>query len=241
MQFADRIHTSTIDYPGHLSCIIYTLRCNLDCSFCHNKQLVYGEVDKISASEMIARLQKRRSFVDHLVITGGEPTINVALDDFCQKIKNLGFKIKLDTNGLRPKMLQKLVEGHLVDYVAMDLKSSLDRYGRFLDTRLTNLGVSYEHLNFLMSSIRVLRDSDIVHEYRTTPTKLTCQMEDFDNISRMLRMMYENSERLYKPAWYIQYTRQIEDGTLDLYTEEELKIIVDHLKDSGSFVNIQYR
>ena len=241
MEFADLLHTSAIDYPGHLSCIIYTLGCNLDCDFCHNKKLVEGKVDKISSSEMIGRLCKRRSFVDRIVITGGEPTINVSLDDFCQKMKNVGFQIKLDTNGLRPKMLRKLVDQGLVDYVAMDLKSSLRRYGQFLDGRLIPFGVSYEHLNNLMESIRILRDSAVEHEYRTTPTKLTCTLQDFDDILSTLRMMYENSEQSYKPGWYIQTTRQIEDDTLDLYTEEELKIIVDHLKDSGSFVNIRCR
>lgn len=241
MEFADRIHTSTIDYPGYLSCIIYTLGCNLDCNFCHNKKLVRSDVEKVDSSEMIARLLKRRAFVDRVVITGGEPTINASLEDFCQKIKNFGFKIKLDTNGLRPKMLRRLIENQLVDYVAMDLKSALHKYGHFLDKRLVPFGVSYEHLNFLMESIRVLRDFAVEHEYRTTPTKLTCTLQDFDDILRTLRMMYENSEQSYKPGWYIQTTRQIEDDTLDLYTEEELKIIVDHLKDSGSFVNIQCR
>jgi len=241
MHFADRIHTSTIDYPGHLSCIIYTLGCNLDCSFCHNKNLVTGQVDKIDSFEMIARLQKRRSFLDHVVITGGEPTINVSLPDFCQKIKNLGFKIKLDTNGLRPKMILKLVENNLIDYIAMDLKSAVDRYGQFIDPKLRRSDVSYEHLDSLLNSIRTLRDSGIDHEYRTTATRTSCKQVNFLELKKLLEMMYSNTERLYKPTWYVQHTRQIEDGTLDLYTEEELKIIVERLNGDVSFINIEYR
>lgn len=241
MLFADRIHMSTIDFPGHLSYIIYTLGCNLDCSFCHNKKLVTGEVDHIDSAEMISRLQKRKHFGDHVVITGGEPTINASLPDFCQKLKNLGFKIKVDTNGLRPRMLKKLLNEDLVDYVAMDIKSSLHSYGQFLDPRVSNNRKSYDHVEPLVESIQLLRNSSIHHEYRTTATKETCNCNDFNEICRFLRMTYEKSERLYKPTWYVNHTRQIEDGTLDLYTEEELKIIVERLKDSVSFVNIEYR
>ena len=241
MYFADCIQTTTIDYPGRLSHIIYTLGCNLDCSFCHNRILVRGATAKVAAGDMLLRLEKRFSFSDHIVITGGEPTINAALDNFCAHLKRIGYKIKLDTNGLRPQMLQKLIDNRSIDYVAMDLKSSLDRYGRFIDSNLTKFGVSYDHLNSLMSSIRVLRDSDIEHENRTTPTKTTCQLEDFDNIRKLLNMMYENSASCYKPTWYIQKTRQIEDGTLDLYTEDELKIIVEHLKDNLSLLDVVYR
>lgn len=242
MHFADRIHTSTIDFPGHLSCIIYTLGCNLDCSFCHNKNLVTGEVDQITSAEMIGRLQKRRAFVDHVVITGGEPTINASLPDFCQKLKNLGFKIKVDTNGLRPRMLKKLIGEDLVDYVAMDIKSSLHSYGQFLDPRVSNKSrKSYDHVEPLVESIQLLKNSNVTHEYRTTATKTTCGYTDFEEIARFLRATYEKYERLYKPIWYVNHTRQIEDGTLDLYTEEELKIIVEHLKDMVSFVDIEYR
>ncbi len=241
MEFANKIQTTTIDWPGHLSCIVYTLGCNLDCDFCHNKTLVRREVETISSKNILDLLEKRRKVYDRIVITGGEPTINAALGDFCQKLHELDFKIKLDTNGLRPMMLQKLVDNHLVDYVAMDLKTSLDRYGRFLDTRLTNFGISYDHLNSLMMSVRILRDSDVEHEYRTTPTKTTCEPVDFTNIKVILDMMYQNSQKLYKPNWFIQLTRQIEDGNLALYTEEELKRIVDRLNDEVSFVNIDFR
>lgn len=245
MQFANVIRTTTIDYPGKLSYIVYTIGCNLDCVFCHNRGLAQADdgIDTIGSSEILKQLEERRKFVDRIVITGGEPTIYSILPDFCRTLKNMGYSIKLDTNGLRSKLLEDTLP--YLDHVAMDLKSSLSRYDQFLSESVRNMKQFQscaETLFFeqLTKSMSALSRSGISHEYRTTPTPQTCTRADFRDIATTLGRVYRNIEQSYKPTWFIQTTRKNEDDTrFDLYSTEELQAIIKEHVNCG--LNIEYR
>lgn len=127
------IETSFIDWKGHLSSVIFTGGCNFRCPYCHNSDLVLrpNELEDIPLDYIIKRLKKFKKWVNHIVITGGEPTIHKGLLELIEEIKSLGFNIKLDTNGSNPEMLKELAKRDLLNYIAMDIKGPLDRYSRW--------------------------------------------------------------------------------------------------------------
>ncbi len=123
--------TSLLDFPGRLASLVFFGGCNLTCPFCHNPALVLtpGDYPDLPADELLAELEQRRSFIDGVVISGGEPTLDPTLPDLLRAMKELGLAVKLDTNGLAPAMLERLFATGLVDYCALDLKTAPDRYG----------------------------------------------------------------------------------------------------------------
>ena len=127
MNIAAYIRTSTIDYPGHISSVVFTKGCNMRCDYCHNKDLENSS-DNIDVKNVINHLRRRNGLLDAVTITGGEPTLQPGLIEFCKKIKSMGFKIKLDTNGTNPDVVKELIDLELVDYIAMDFKTSPKKY-----------------------------------------------------------------------------------------------------------------
>ena len=120
---------TVLDYPEKLACIIFVFGCNFRCSYCHNPELVEDDGRPAIAENVILDfLKERRDFLDGVVITGGEPTLNKELPTFIKKIKDLGYSVKLDTNGSNPEMLKELIDKKLVDYIAMDIKAPIDYY-----------------------------------------------------------------------------------------------------------------
>jgi len=115
--------TSTLDFPGKLSCVLFSRGCDLDCFYCHNRSLISGVSLAISEDEILAFLEKRRNVLDGVVVSGGEPAIQPDLPNFLQKVRNMGYKIKLDTNGQHPDTVKKLLLDGLLDYVAVDIKA----------------------------------------------------------------------------------------------------------------------
>ena len=124
--------TTLLDYPEHLAATIFTGGCNFRCPFCHNGGLVLDPDSQpaISEEEVLKFLQKRRGILQGVCITGGEPTLQPDLENFVRKIKEMGYLVKLDTNGSRPEVLKSLLEKGLLDYVAMDIKASEENYAR---------------------------------------------------------------------------------------------------------------
>ena len=120
--------TTLLDYPGHVASTIFTAGCNFRCPFCHNGELVLdpGSLEPISEEEVLAHLNKRRTVLDGVCISGGEPTLDPDLTSFLAKVRETGLSIKLDTNGYRPEILRKVIDEGLVDYVAMDIKAGRD-------------------------------------------------------------------------------------------------------------------
>ena len=152
------------DYPGCVAATVFTQGCNFRCPYCHNGQLVAPAAagDLVPNEELWRFLESRRRYLDGVVVSGGEPTIHAALPAVLERLRALGFRVKLDTNGSNPGMLRALFGARLVDYVAMDVKAPLrDQAYR----RLSGVGVRVADIR---ESIRMIADADVDHEFRTT-------------------------------------------------------------------------
>lgn len=151
-----------LDWPGRIAATVFIGRCNFRCPFCHNAEIVVNEqkYENLNPDELIAYLVSRRNWVDAVVITGGEPTIAPALPSFLGALKQSGFNVKLDTNGTKPRVLEQLFEDNLVDFVAMDIKTSFDRYPEAVRVPVDT--------DSLRKSVRLIVNSGIEHEFRTT-------------------------------------------------------------------------
>ena len=152
-----------LDYPGKVACIVFTPGCNFRCPFCHNAALV-THIDKdtyIDEEEVLSYLKKRQEILDGVVITGGEPLLQDGIEEFIGKIKDLGYAIKLDTNGSFPEKLISLVEKGLVDYVAMDIKNSKAKY-------MVTIGVNNIDMASIEKSVDFLLQNKVDYEFRTT-------------------------------------------------------------------------
>ncbi|GAB6082874.1 anaerobic ribonucleoside-triphosphate reductase activating protein [Desulfuromonas carbonis] len=154
--------TSLLDFPGRIASLIFFGRCNLSCGFCHNPALVLAPDDfpDIPAAELLAELAARRNFIDGVVISGGEPTLDPDLPRLLGEIKALGLLVKLDTNGLLPGVLERLLSDRLVDYVALDLKTAPARYDELHSAPVASAN--------LLASLRLLLAAPIDYELRTT-------------------------------------------------------------------------
>ena len=133
-----------LDFPGHVAATVFTGGCNLRCSFCHNATLVTdtAQTPILATEEVLAFLKKRQGILDGVCVTGGEPTLQVDLPDFLRKLKDMGYAVKLDTNGTSPDVLRALIAENLVAYVAMDIKNCRERYGITLKEYLTRVRIA---------------------------------------------------------------------------------------------------
>lgn len=161
-----------IDYPGKVAAIIFTQGCNLRCGYCHNRELVlpeyYGPL--MEESSVLAFLTKRSTQLQGVVVTGGEPTVQKDLPEFLGKLKALGLAVKLDTNGTLPRVLEHIIHQRLIDYIAMDIKTSWEKYRDFVGADC--------QINDIKKSIQLIIRSGIEHEFRTTVVKKFCGPED---------------------------------------------------------------
>jgi pyruvate formate lyase activating enzyme len=171
---------SLIDYPGKVAAIVFTRGCNLRCGYCHNPGLVLKEcyAPLIPEDDVLSFLTNRRFHLQGVVITGGEPALQKDLISFIMKIKRLGLAVKLDTNGTFPNVLEEIIEGRLVDYLAMDIKTSLEKYHQLA-------GASHS-VEDITRSIELIRACAIDHEFRTTAVKPLCAFEDLRKIRELI-------------------------------------------------------
>lgn len=168
---------TVLDYPGKVACIVFTPGCNFRCPFCHNASLV-THIDKeayIDVSEVLSYLKKRQGLLDGVVITGGEPLLQDGIEEFIAQIKDLGYAVKLDTNGSFPEKLISVVEKGLVDYVAMDIKNSKEKYGM-------TIGAENFDINPIEKSVEFLKQGKVDYEFRTTVVKDFHTLEDIQDI-----------------------------------------------------------
>ena len=170
-----------LDYPGHTACTVFTARCNWRCPFCHNASLVLrGEEQPVIAEEeFFAFLDKRRGLLDGVAVTGGEPTLHRDLPEFLRRVKDAGFKVKLDTNGTNPAMLRAILEEGLADYVAMDIKAGRANYPAVTGTLRPGM-------DRVAESAELLKASGVEHEFRTTVVRELHSDEDFEDIAEWL-------------------------------------------------------
>ena len=192
---------SLLDYPDNISAIIFTQGCNFRCHFCYNPMLVWpkfkvGKFKNISSSDNTGEkikkvypqfqedglfdfLKQRQKKLNAVVITGGEPTIHKDLPEFIKKIRKLGFKVKLDTNGTNSGMLKNLIDKKLVDYIAMDIKGSLEKYAIITGVQ--------PNLNNIKKSIKIIMQSGLPYEFRTTIVPRLIEKKDIKKIGELIK------------------------------------------------------
>ncbi|ABR47588.1 anaerobic ribonucleoside-triphosphate reductase activating protein [Alkaliphilus metalliredigens QYMF] len=171
--------SSFIDYPDKISTVYFTGGCNFRCGYCHNGEIVNNQGRTINEDEILGFLKKRKKFIDAVCISGGEPTLQNDLYEFVLQIKDLGFYVKLDTNGTNPTLLEKLIGENLIDYIAMDVKGPLEKYEMIVRTKV--------NLEDIKRSIELIQQSQVSYEFRTTVCQELFSREDFINIGKLLQ------------------------------------------------------
>ena len=218
MKIAGYEKLSLQDFPNQISCIIFTQGCNIRCPFCQNSTLIPMDAKNlISEDEIFNYLNLRKNIISGVTISGGEPTLQSDLESFIDKVKKMGLKIKIDTNGLNPKLLEKLIDSKKIDYVAMDIKNSLNKYS------LTS-GVVKINMQNILNSIELLKKGKVDYEFRTTIINEFHTLQDIFEIIKLIG----NSK------YYLQNFKNSEyvlDKNLTSFTEEKLVLWNEILKD----------
>lgn len=180
-----------LDFPGKVACTVFTVGCNLRCPFCHNASLVTHIQDAVSVTEddLYSFLKKRAGILDGICVSGGEPTLQKDLPEFLKKLKDLGYLVKLDTNGTSPEILSSLMRDGLVDYVALDIKNSPEKYA------LTCGNVDL--FDKIKGSVSLLLSGNIDYEFRTTVVNGFHEVSDFESIGRFIH----GAKRYYLQAF----------------------------------------
>ena len=234
MQIHGLNKTTLLDYPEHVACTVFCGHCNFRCPFCQNADLVLNPSSQpcIPTDEFKDFLSKRKGMLEGVCITGGEPTLQSDLTDFISYIKELGLLVKLDTNGYRPEVLSNLMDAKLIDYVAMDLKSSKEGY-------TTAVGLKQFDLGAIEASVDLLLKGNVPYEFRTTVVKELHSREDFLSIAEWIKGCRSYYLQSYSESGAIlQYELPLQERVLDAsvltpYTPEELKAIIALLNEKG--------
>lgn len=171
-----------LDYPGKMACTIFTAGCNMRCPFCHNSRLVINPSAEaeFTEDEILAYLKKRQGILDGVAITGGEPLMQKDIEDFIIKVRELGYPVKLDTNGTYPEKLKELVNKGLVDYVAMDIKNSPELYSE-------TVGIADYNISKIEESIAFLLEGRVDYEFRTTVVRELHSVFSVEGIGKMIK------------------------------------------------------
>lgn len=173
---------TVLDFPGRVACIVFTFGCNFRCPFCHNASLVLGEGHSdITEEEFFSYLQKRKGILDGVCVTGGEPLLQNGIEEFLGKIKALGYEVKLDTNGMYPEKLKKVVQSGLVDYVAMDIKNSPEYYAATVGKEEIEFEKIKESVDFLIN------EASCDYEFRTTVVAEFHTESAFEEIGKLIK------------------------------------------------------
>lgn len=211
--------TTLLDYPGKVAATVFTGGCNFRCPYCHNGQLVINPSSepKITEDEVFEHLTKRRKVLEGVCITGGEPTIQADLKDFICRIKDMGYMIKLDTNGTNPKKMLEFIREGLIDYVAMDVKNSPNKYG-------ITTGCNEQAFKNVAESVEILKSEIIPYEFRTTVVRQFHTDADLQEIAKWIRGTSK---------WYLQSYKEsdsvIQKG-LSAYTKDELVRMTENIE-----------
>ena len=207
-----------LDFPGRIGCTVFLGGCNFRCPFCHNASLVTGESgDGISEEELFSFLEKRRGMLEGVCVTGGEPTLSPELDRLLLRIREMGYKTKLDTNGYMPERLGGLIDAQLDDYVAMDIKSSRERYAEVA-------GVAGLDVSKIERSAEILMEGKIPFEFRTTVVRELHNPGDFENIGEWLR----GNEKFFLQGFVD--SGDLISGGIHGYDKEEMVYLLNVLK-----------
>lgn len=181
MIFGGMLKLTLLDYPGKVACTLFTKGCNFYCPFCHNAFLVNadGREESITQEYVIDYLKKRKGILDGVCITGGEPLLHDELSAFISQVKELGYSVKLDTNGSFPKKLKALVKDNLIDYVAMDIKNCIEKYHITSGCPTLNISDIEESIDFLL-------EGNVAYEFRTTVAKELHTAQDIEFLTKRI-------------------------------------------------------
>lgn len=174
----DFIPVSLVDFPGKISATAFISGCNFKCPYCHNSWLIPVREGIRDEKDFFKYLKSRTGLIDGVAITGGEPTLWKGLKDFIKDIKSLKFSVKLDTNGSRPDALKELIDDGLIDYIAMDIKAPINKYGIFAKNE--------SDIDKIKESVEIIKNSHTDYEFRTTVNDKILCLEDFILISKWL-------------------------------------------------------
>jgi len=217
---------SLIDYPGRIAAVIYTMGCNFRCVYCHNPELVVperlAETVPYVNEELFAWLSSNRALLDAVVITGGEPTIHAILPEFIRRIKTLELEVKLDTNGTNPVMLEDLIDEELVDFVALDIKASLD-YRQY--AAICGQQCSESMFDKIRGSLDLLHRNEIPCEVRTTLLRPYHDESDILEIARMIRVPYVLQN--------CRLEKTLQDAAGKVFAKEDILRIIESLEPNS--------
>ncbi|MEG1789453.1 MAG: anaerobic ribonucleoside-triphosphate reductase activating protein [Oscillospiraceae bacterium] len=215
MIFSGLQKLTLLDYPGQVACTLFTGGCNLRCPFCHNASLALPtrERDALPDEEILAFLKKRQGLLDGVAVTGGEPLLHPELPELLRKIKALGYKIKLDTNGTFPERLRGLIDAGLIDRVAMDIKAAPDKYALTVGVPKLDMAPIFESAALLLSGVTE-------YEFRTTAVRGLHEPEDFPKIGEWLRGADE-----YYIQCFIDSGDLIAGGGLSAFSKEDMQAL----------------
>jgi pyruvate formate lyase activating enzyme len=222
------VDTSFVDWDKKVSCVVFTGGCNLRCGFCYNFGLVFHpqKFDRVPDEYIMEYLTEHSDFIDGVCITGGEPTLQEDLADFCRKVKAHGVAVKLDTNGTNPQLVQQLIDEGLIDYVAMDIKAPLEgtKYSRLAGVTLNG------SLGDIKKTVDIVIKSGVDHEFRTTVVPGQHTKEDIEDISRSIKGAKKYTLQKFQP-----HTRFDDLNEHHPQTDEEMEELVKtarrHLKN----------
>lgn len=233
--------SSLIEWPNHLSYVIFIAGCNLSCPFCYVPHLIreeaYNNIESIPQEKILRDLTERKGFVDAVCITGGEPTMHQELPQLLQTIKQqTNLPIRLETNGTNPNIIQQLIENKLVDSIALDIKNSKEKY-----QETTNSQINFENIE---KTIKIIKDSDIDYEFRTTLVPQLHTKEDIENILDWINNIGNKKVKLYilqqfrsdLPNQQTLNPAFLEKGN---YPENEMKNIKEHINKSDLKVELR--
>lgn len=228
MNFCGLQKTTLLDFPGHVAATLFTGGCNFRCPYCHNSELLPPDTPSLySGEEILSFLSRRKGILEGVCITGGEPLLHRDLPDFIRRIRSLGYLVKLDTNGTNPSGLNALLEEGLLDYVAMDIKNSPEKYGKTAGRP----GLSLEPVK---TSARLLMGGSVPYEFRTTVSRELHSTEDFRIIASWLAGCR---------AYYIQNYRDsdqvLQRDTFHPCSEEQLQAFAEILRGRMNYVRIR--
>lgn len=219
---------SLVDYPGHLAAVVFLQGCNFRCGYCHNPALVKSDrIFDLEEKDIFNFLDLRRDKIDAVVISGGEPAIHPDLPEFIKKISGYGLKVKLDTNGSVPSMVENLLEKGLIDHIALDIKTSLSKYRLLTEKKDVAPAIT--------ESIRAIMSADIPYEFRTTCVPGIVDKDDFLNIGQMVRGCRAYFLQQFRPG----ETYDEAFSGIEPFTPRTLRGFADILKDYVKHVGIR--
>lgn len=221
--------TSLIDYEPYIASVIFLTGCNFRCPYCQNPDLVLDnpELPEILEKDVLKFLKEKKGWIDGVCISGGEPTTQKDLPEFIEKIKKIGLRVKLDTNGSNPEMIKELIDKKLVDYIAMDIKAPIEKYGEVVNVKVD--------IDDIKKSIDIIKNSDIDYDFRITAVPTLTDDNDIKKISEWLKTSKRFFIQQFRPNICLEKSFE----KIKPYTREELERLIKIAKPYFGFVGLR--